>query len=82
MAEKQYTKKKKKGVKVPFQALYTSLHIHEVSLEICDKGTPFFCCIDGNYYGPFESIKITPVELIDRKQFFLPIMCFMPGSEI
>ncbi len=78
--EKEHAGKKKNDVKLPFQALYTSIHVGEVVLSTNNQ--PFYVMIDNNFYGPFQTISIKPVEIMDNKHLYLPLMCYMPGSEI
>ena len=79
--EQQKIKMQKEGVEVPFSALYSYMKGSEVFVQSLDE-TPFHCKIDDNYYGPYNHLTIKPLELMNGNHFFVPLMCFAPGSEI
>lgn len=71
----QNSKLLQKGVKIPFEALHRNLRIHSASFKGADNEL-FHIIIDDNCYGPFNSFEVRPLELIQGKHFFLPVMSF------
>ena len=72
----------KKGVRIPFEALFRHQMIHSTYIKSLDQDSSFHVRIDNNYYGPFTEIEVKPLTVIGDKHIYLPIMTFMPVSEI
>lgn len=70
------------GVTVPFKALHRNYRIHKTKLRSSVEDIKFHAVIDGSYYGPYSEIEIKPISVIPNKHMYLPIMTFMPISEI
>jgi len=80
--------KTKQGVNVPFQALYNSLKVDSFTVKAsAERAISDFkgihIKIDDSFYGPYTDIKVSPLSLGNSgNHLFLPLMCYMPGSEI
>ncbi len=72
----------KKGVRVPFEALFRHQTIHSTYIKSLDHDLSFHIRVDNNYYGPFSEIEVKPLTVIGDKHIYLPIMTFTPISEI
>ena len=73
--------KLKKGVKIPFLALYRHHRIYKTHIKAVDK-RKFHIRVDSNYYGPFVDIEVKPLEINQKNHIFLPVMAFSPVSEV
>lgn len=67
-------KKKKKGVVDEH-----TYHVSTVEIEVPPGNTKFPMLIDGETYGPFSKVKITPCKLRDTSEIIVfPVMNYFP----
>jgi hypothetical protein len=72
----------KKGYTIPVQSVHRNLRIQKTMVECLEADIGFHLRVDRNFYGPFKSVEVGPLELIKGKHFYLPIMCLSPFSEL
>lgn len=72
----------KKGYQIPLQSVHRNMRLHSTTVECLEPEIGFHLRVDKNFYGPFKSVEVGPLELIKGKHFYLPIMCLSPFSEL
>lgn len=78
---KKMSKKEKEYIKVPFEALHTRICVKSMTIN-SRNGEKFHVRIDDNYYGPYHQYEVRPFELENNSHYSIPLMCFLPGTEM